>query len=298
MMFFRRTSTPPPVPAWLKLALAAVFLYAFGSYAVRHFSAPQDPKDPPQERRDFSLPELPASADFSRLLPDIRLGVRVKEVSPGSGEGIYCGQKAATAMTAQLQDGTMLDLGALPQSFILGAGHVPPGLEMSMAGMRRGGMREIALSYGYGFGAPGFERPDVAMDSTVIFRVSLNAITPPLPEKTAPSVRRYDLLRGTAGDALLCGSVARVHLAVWDVEGKQIYTSRTAPDSPPLSVRIGASSMFYGLEAALQGITPGSRMLLLVPPAFQKPLQPDAASLVKIPFPLRQTVIVEVEILP
>lgn len=86
---------------------------------------------------------------------------------------------------------------------------------------------------------------------------------------TGGGVQFRDLVEG-AGTPLAEGQHATIHLVMWlddaGRRGPELYNSRA--DREPVSFVVGAEFMMPALNEGVQGMKPGGRRLLLVPPAL------------------------------
>ena len=234
-------------------------------------------------------------SSINSLLPVSTPAISIKDVQDGQGSPAVCGQKVSIAYTtATINEKTIKDSAGKdhPLSFRIGEHKAMPALEKGIVGMRKGGKRLVFAPANDAYDAKGFTRGDVAKNTRVAFNVELLDVSPPLPS-TKDSAFRISTMQNGNGHALLCGNEAKILLTVWNIEGKKIFPSAEGAEKP-ITFIPGKSQVFLALEQGVIGMNVGGKRSLIVPPEFQKTMdgnQPD----LHIPFPPKQTVLVEVE---
>lgn len=124
---------------------------------------------------------VPASADFAATAPRT---LEITNLRAGVGPAIHAGQTAVVDYTGWLYDpaaphdeGKEFDssLSRAPFRFVLGAGHVIPGWDEGVAGMRVGGRRRLVIPPALAYGARGAGGV-IPPNATLVFDVELVAI--------------------------------------------------------------------------------------------------------------------------
>lgn len=297
MIFFRkyRRNKQPP-PRWMMWLMLVFILYAVFASQNHHSPTGQAINKATKELSPNNL--LDIEGFKATLFPNTDKSIMWTELQTGSGDRIVCGQEATIAYTTHTEEGSLLpDLAEKdrPLIFRLGEGRVLPALEEGVSGMAKNGIRQIRAEPSRAYGNKLFAKEGMPSDAPVVFNVTLLELSPTLPDPLDTSYRIL-LRRPGNGLRLLCGDSAQVKLTIWDVEGKKLYP-QGKEDPPPITIKIGESRMFMGLEQALINSAPGAQYLLIVPPEMQKTMHGDAPT-VAIPFPTTQTVLVDVEIIP
>jgi FKBP-type peptidyl-prolyl cis-trans isomerase FkpA len=104
------------------------------------------------------------------------------DLSPGNGAEIKAGQTALVHYTGWLHDpaaaegkGKHFDssVGGEPFEFSVGAGHVIPGWDQGVAGMKVGGKRRLLIPPELGYGARGAGGGLIPPNATLLFDVEL-----------------------------------------------------------------------------------------------------------------------------
>lgn len=320
--FFRRNKDKDPQrharPGWMKWLLGLFVLYLLlQGYSRGPEGAPRNEVQRALDDAEQSFRNEPAfdfSTYKSRIFPDYGGAVRITEVKQGTGPAAICGQTARIAYKAFLKNGKPVGDEATekkPLVFGIGSGKAMPVLDAGVVGMRVGGARTLQSPMSMAYGAKGFERNDLLSNEYLRFEVTLLGVSPALPDIGNQLYRVSTVVNGY-GPPLTCGHEAHVHLVVWDLTGKKLYS--TLPDKPATEVREeaaqnaeslpegirftpGRQQVMYGLEQGVLGMAPGSVRTLIIPPALQKTLAGKAPSL-HFPAPDNQTILVDVEYLP
>jgi FKBP-type peptidyl-prolyl cis-trans isomerase len=104
------------------------------------------------------------------------------DLTPGSGVEIQSGQTALVHYTGWLYQagapdnkGKQFDssVGGEPFEFQLGAGHVIPGWDQGVVGMKVGGKRNLVIPPDLGYGARGAGQGLIPPGATLVFDVEL-----------------------------------------------------------------------------------------------------------------------------
>jgi len=85
-------------------------------------------------------------------------GLYYRDQVMGTGATVTSGQQVAVHYTGWLPDGTQFDSngpGDTPLTFTVGAGHVIPGFEEGVSGMKVGGQRQLVIPPSLGYGSQG-----------------------------------------------------------------------------------------------------------------------------------------------
>lgn len=226
-----------------------------------------------------------------RFMPQPVMKLHVKDNTEGSGRFAICGQNVKISYSASTEDKKEIEKDQTA-SFQIGDDKVLPALEVGVVGMKKGGERTVFSPPDKAYGAEKFMRNDFAA-ANVNFEVKLLEVSPELPDSGA-----YRILGDGRGrdEGYSCGSKTKLHVALWDVAGKRLYSSRDN-NGPPINFTIGKSEVFLGLEQGVINMMPGMRRNLIVPPAYQKTLLGNVP-IINFPLPENQIVLVDVEALP
>lgn len=119
----------------------------------------------------FSGPDTPPSSAAETVTAS---GLRIQEVSPGSGEQAVVGDTVAVHYSGKLEDGTQFDssMGGQPIEFTLGQGRVIQGWEEGILGMQVGGKRVLTIPPDLAYGSAGAGGV-IPPNATLIFDVEL-----------------------------------------------------------------------------------------------------------------------------
>ncbi len=223
-----------------------------------------------------------------KFLPQSVTKLQIKDNIEGSGQFAICGQKVTISYSSTTEDKKDIE-STHDVAFQIGENKVMPALEIGVIGMKKNGERTISAPPIMAYGADNFLRKDF-VDANADFEVKMLEISPELPDSGI-----YRVLGDGKGsqEGYVCGSEVKLHVALWNVEGKKIYSSRDNNDSP-ISFTIGKSEVFLGLEQGVLDMLPGMRRNLIVPPNYQKTLLGNPPT-INFPLPKNQIVLVDVE---
>lgn len=302
-MFFRkrkRSFMPLGSSGAMKVAVLAFIVYAL----LANHNKPQDPAKPGEK-----LAHAPAVGDAfqnfdvkqytKKIVSAFTLPLNIKDLRPGEGLPAVCGQEVTIAYETFLPNGQKLADEAThdkPLKLRIGEGKAMPVFEQGVAGMKPGGKRNLIADSALTYGDTRFARDDMPTDRDVLFQVELLDVSPKLPDPDSTAFRIAMIGYGIGGKPVVCGQPAHVHVTVWDITGKKIFT--TFDDvKKALTFTPGKSETMIGLERGVMGMETGERRTLIIPPDLQKTMS-GAAPSVTLPLPAHQTILVDVEALP
>jgi FKBP-type peptidyl-prolyl cis-trans isomerase len=294
----RRTKTNPNAITVNWILFGFVLLSLTQNYAQHQTLSPEENHEDIKKEIAEATPTLPIDlGNYKEVLFPTSNEMNIRDINPGRGEPLVCGQKASIAYTVRTNDETLLDDSATadkPLTFRVGEHKVMPAFEVGLVGMHKGGKRIVASSAADAYDAEGFRNESIPAKTRVVFDVDLLDIEPALPD-TAENVFNIADVTPGSGKIVLCGGQAKVKLIVRNVEGKKIFDSSDRDE--PIIFTVGKSEVFLGLEQGVIGMRTGAKRTLIVSPGFQKTLNGSPSKL-DIPFPSKQTVLVDVESLP
>lgn len=118
---------------------------------------------------------LPLAACTKKNATTTEGGLKIEEVTAGSGTEATPGKRVTVHYTGTLTDGKKFDSSVdrgTPFSFPLGAGQVIQGWEKGVAGMKVGGKRKLTIPPEMGYGERGAP-PVIPPNATLLFDVEL-----------------------------------------------------------------------------------------------------------------------------
>jgi FKBP-type peptidyl-prolyl cis-trans isomerase len=271
-------------PYWLKWIVLAFILYA----GYLHLTG----KEPGSIGRDQSAATsgyvAPGAAD---LTSNSTPGVSVSNDIEGTGDPALCGQSAEVSVKGRRDDGQPLALAEGTQTMKVGVPSADRPWANGIAGMRPGGVREVALM-GRAFSKDA--RTSLKLEESDAIRVMLTL------EKLTPSIvpgqlafLATDLKTGT-GEVARCGRMAELHLTLWNPDGTVRYSSRDT--GAALTKTVGDSREFYGLDRALINMRAGGVRRAIIPPAYLSASE-DSTPQPAFNFPRDQVLIADVQLL-
>jgi FKBP-type peptidyl-prolyl cis-trans isomerase len=101
-------------------------------------------------------------------------GLEIYDMNVGTGAEAVAGKKVTAHYVGTLTDGTKFDSSldrGQPFEFNLGAGQVIKGWDVSIAGMKVGGIRTLVIAPEFGYGAQAIG--SIPANSTLVFQVQL-----------------------------------------------------------------------------------------------------------------------------
>ena len=209
-------------------------------------------------------------------------GLKVYDEKVGSGKPAAVGSVLKTHYTGWLLSGRKFgsskDLGK-PLQVVMGAGKMIKGWEVGLEGMREGGVRWFRIAPAMGYGATAYSM--IPSNSTLVFRVELvssdidDAVvenmdffpdTTTLTFENGPEGLRYAVVKQGEGDPAQKGNVAKVHYTGWLTNGYKFDSSRDR--GQVFGFTLGAGRVIRGWELGVQGMLPGEKRILIVPPGL------------------------------
>jgi FKBP-type peptidyl-prolyl cis-trans isomerase len=209
-------------------------------------------------------------------------GLKVYDEKVGTGKPAMVGSVLKTHYTGWLLSGRKFgsskDMGK-PLSVVMGAGKMIKGWEVGLDGMREGGVRWFRVSPAMGYGATAYSM--IPSNSTLVFRVELvssevdDAVianmdffpdTTTLTFENGPEGLRYAIIKQGEGEPAQKGNVAKVHYTGWLTNGYKFDSSRDR--GQVFGFTLGAGRVIRGWELGVQGMLPGEKRILVVPPGL------------------------------
>jgi peptidylprolyl isomerase len=145
--------------------------------------------------------------------------------------------------------------------------------------MREGGVRWFKISPSMGYGATAYAM--IPSNSTLVFRVELvssevdeeiAAQMDFFPDTTTLTLEngseglRYAIVKPGEGEPAKSGSNVKVHYTGWLVNGYKFDSSRDR--GQPFAFPLGGGRVIRGWELGVQGMLPGEKRILIVPPGL------------------------------
>lgn len=225
--------------------------------------------------------KFPASVDNLKW-KEAAKGLKVYDEKVGSGKPAAPGAILKTHYTGWLLNGRKFgssrDLGK-PLSVVMGAGKMIKGWEQGLEGMREGGVRWFRIAPSMGYGATAYAM--IPSNSTLLFRVELvsSEVDEELaakmdffPDTTTLALEngseglRYAIVKPGEGEPAKSGSTVKVHYTGWLVNGYKFDSSRDR--GQPFAFPLGGGRVIRGWELGVQGMLPGEKRILIVPPGL------------------------------
>ena len=213
---------------------------------------------------------------------DLGRGLKIYDEKAGTGKLNAAGNTIKVHYTGWLLSGRKFgsskDLGK-PLETVMGAGKMIKGWEAGLEGMREGGVRWLRIPPAQGYGAMAFTM--IPPNSTLLFRVELvsSDVDPDLaakmdffPDTTLLKYEngseglRYAIVKQGEGEPARSGHRAIVHYTGWMVNGYKFDSSRDR--GQPFAFELGAGNVIRGWELGVQGMLPGEKRILVVPPGL------------------------------
>lgn len=211
-------------------------------------------------------------------------GLKIYDEKVGSGKPSMVGSVLKTHYTGWLLSGRKFgsskDLGK-PLQVVLGADKMIKGWEKGLEGMREGGVRWFRISPNMGYGATAYSM--IPSNSTLIFKVELVSSeideevaanmdffpdTTTLTFENGPEGLRYAVIKpGEEGaEPAQKGNNVHVHYTGWLTNGYKFDSSRDR--GQVFTFPLGSGRVIRGWELGVQGMLPGEKRILIVPPGL------------------------------
>lgn len=192
------------------------------------------------------------------------------------------------------------DLGK-PMDIVLGAGKLIKGWEKGLNQIPEGTVRWLKVSPAMGYGATPLAK--IPANSTLLFRIDLLSVETDelitesmdfFPDTTSLTFTngaeglRYVVLKKGEGEPAKSGESVRVHYTGWLLDGTKFDSSRDRAQIFEFS--LGAGRVIRGWDIGVEGMLPGEKRLLLVPPGLGYgsrgggPIPPDATLLFMVEY--------------
>lgn len=223
-------------------------------------------------------------------------GLDIFNEKNGEGASAKSGLRIKLHFTGWLSQGRKFDsskdLGK-PIEAILGSGKFIRGWELGLDGLQAGGVRWLRIAPSLAYGPTAMAR--IPPNSTLIFRIEAIAVEadeaatsqmdffPNLSSitwKEGPEGLKYIITKTGEGAPAAAGAKVQVHYTGWLTDGTKFDSSRDR--SEPFEFPLGAGRVVRGWDIGVEGMLPGEKRLLLIPPGLGYgsrgggPIPPDA----------------------
>jgi len=226
----------------------------------------------------------------------VQSGIEIFDEKTGTGTELRTGMELTFHYTGWLVNGhkfgSSKDMGKSAKA-VLGLGRMIKGLELGLESLKQGGVRWLRISPSMAYGP--VPMTDIPANSTLIFRIQADNVH--FDEETAalmdffPNVDaikwveaheglKYFIEKEGRGSPVKSGEVIKAHYTGWLSDGSKFDSSRDRGE--PISLQLGAGRVIRGWDLGLEGMKPGEKRLLLIPPSLGYgsrgggPIPPDA----------------------
>jgi FKBP-type peptidyl-prolyl cis-trans isomerase FkpA len=251
-------------PTWLKWAVTLFIAYAI----FINYSGRQQQKDGAVlggNQQKAAENTAFVSADFGTYtLPK---GITIGGDVAGGGDEARCGQTATLSYSAILPDGKVIENdNGKDITLQVGVPQEDKPWAAAIPGIKKGGVRQINVLSSLYYDKDKREKLGLSESDFVNYKVEVTKITPQSSEDSI-TFQATDRVVGS-GEIASCGMIADVHIRLWGADGKKYYDSKDGENAAPLTLNVGGSDYFYGLDRGLLGMKKGGQRTLIVPPAF------------------------------
>ncbi|MCL2207355.1 MAG: FKBP-type peptidyl-prolyl cis-trans isomerase [Fibromonadales bacterium] len=207
-------------------------------------------------------------------------GIEVFDEKEGSGSELRAGMELVFHYTGWLsnghQFGSSKDEGKQAQA-VLGMGKMVRGLEIGLESLKQGGVRWVRLSPSMAYGPVPMTK--IPANSTLIFRIQADIVhfdeeaaalmdffpnADAIKWVEAQDGLKYFIEHEGKGTPVKSGKIVKVHYTGWLSDGTKFDSSRDRGE--PISLELGAGRVIRGWDLGLEGMKPGEKRLLLIPP--------------------------------
>ena len=226
----------------------------------------------------------------------VQSGIEIFDEKTGTGTELRTGMELTFHYTGWLVNGhkfgSSKDMGKSAKA-VLGLGRMIKGLELGLESLKQGGVRWLRISPSMAYGP--VPMTDIPANSTLIFRIQADNVH--FDEEMAalmdffPNVDaikwveaheglKYFIEKEGRGSPVKSGEVIKAHYTGWLSDGSKFDSSRDRGE--PISLQLGAGRVIRGWDLGLEGMKPGEKRLLLIPPSLGYgsrgggPIPPDA----------------------
>lgn len=226
----------------------------------------------------------------------IQPGIEIFDEKAGTGTELRTGMELTFHYTGWLVNGhkfgSSKDEGKAAKA-VLGLGRLVKGLEVGLESLKQGGVRWLRISPSMAYGP--VPMTGIPANSTLIFRIQADNVH--FDEEAAalmdffPNVDaikwtnaqdglKYFIEKEGKGSPVKSGDAVKVHYTGWLSDGSKFDSSRDRGE--PIPLQLGAGRVIRGWDLGLEGMKPGEKRLLLIPPSLGYgsrgggPIPPDA----------------------
>ena len=135
-----------------------------------------------ENNRAVSQAEVAAGEAAARAQSAIMQGLKINDLTVGSGATAQDGDVITVNYTGTLDNGTVFDSSYArhqPFTFTLGVGQVIKGWDLGLVNMRVGGKRELTIPPDLAYGAQGVPQAHIPANATLHFTVELLSVQAP-----------------------------------------------------------------------------------------------------------------------
>lgn len=181
--------------------------------------------------------------------------LKVTDVKVGKGEAARALDLVTVEYTGKLKDGKVFDStkGKQPFQFVLGTGRVIKGWDQGVAGMKKGGERDLAIPPAMAYGDREVGGGLIPANSSLFFNIKLVSI-----DRASIKVDK----KGEGPEAKI-GDQVEVHYRGKLKSGKEFDTSY---GRETLKLKVGAGQVIPGFDQGLLGIKKGEKRTVTIPP--------------------------------
>jgi len=222
----------------------------------------------------------------------------------GQGVAAKSGLRVKVHYTGWLSQGRKFDSSkdfGKPLEGVLGTGKFIKGWEMGLEGLQAGTVRWLRVAPSLGYGPAAMAR--IPPNSTLVFRVEGVSVEaddeiaaqmdffPNVAEKQwqeGPEGLKFVVEKQGAGEPATAGAKVQVHYTGWLMDGTKFDSSRDR--AQPFEFPLGAGRVVRGWDVGVEGMLPGEKRLLLIPPGLGYgsrgggPIPPDATLLFAVEY--------------
>jgi peptidylprolyl isomerase len=181
-------------------------------------------------------------------------------------------------LTNGFKFGSSKNLGK-PATTAFGTGKLVKGLEVGLESIKQGGIRWLRISPSMAYGPVAMT--NIPPNSTLIFRIQADEVVFDAELAASmdffPNVQnvkwvdgqdglKYFIEKEGSGEPIKAGSIIKAHYTGWLSDGTKFDSSRDRGD--PITLELGAGRVIRGWDLGLQGMKPGEKRLLLIPPSL------------------------------
>lgn len=205
-----------------------------------------------------SLKKKYGDADVSASLAQEKKQLLTIDRLSGEGAFAHCGSTVTIRYDAYTDQGITIDSTKTgsPLTFTVGDHRVIPGLENGIIGMKKGGVRRIAIPSYLAYDGPTFDHALVKDGTPLLMDVEMVQVEAG-QQPTSATIVIQDITPGSGDTEVICGSNVGATYRITTSDGKEAHGA--------LAFQVGKGTVPQGIERGVIGMKAGGVRNLTIP---------------------------------